>query len=157
MSWRSVFNIAVARPPPAPIPGQPLAAAEGPPPPQAGSFVSPQSLATFSGMTAAITVIWGFVEGIGGFGHLLWIGAVIAVICGAMLYWADATDPNRSPSPSKPMRILAAVVNTILLFNAASGSYDLGTRAYRQNAAGSIQSGQTTPGGVQAPAANPSK
>jgi hypothetical protein len=134
MGWRSAFNINMAAPVRPAIPGQPLAAAAAPAPAQAGSFVTPQSLASFSGMTAAITVIWAFIEGVIGLGHLLWIGAVIAACCGALLYWTDASDPNRSSNPPTPMRILAAVVNTILLFNAASGSYDLSTRALRQNA-----------------------
>ena len=138
MNWRSIFSIAVARPTPPALPGQPAAAAAEPSQ-QAGSFVTPQSLATFSGMTAAITVIWGFIEGLGGFRHALWIGAAIAAVCGVLLYWTDATDPNRSPLPSRPVRIFAAVVNTILLFNAASGSYDLTTRAIRPDVAGSAQ------------------
>jgi hypothetical protein len=145
MSWRSLFNIKVSRPAAAAIPGQPMAANAPAPAQQAGSFVTPQSLLTFSGMTAAITVIWAFIEGIGGLGHMLWLGAVVAACCGALLYWTDASDPNRSPTPPTPMRILAAVVNTVLLFNAASGSYDLGTRAIRQNQAGTAQPAMTQP------------
>ncbi len=122
MTWRNLFNIPISGPAQAAavIPGQAVAASAPAPAQTVGSFVTPESVATFSGMTAAIPLIWTFIEGVGGIQHRLWIGAAIAVCCGALLYGADASDPNRSPSPARQWRILAALVNTILLFNAAS-------------------------------------
>lgn len=99
---------------------------------QVGSFVSPELLLAFSGMTAAITVIWTFIEGMIGLPHNLWIGFVISVICGGALFVSDLTDPKRSARPSVVLRVIAAVVNTILLFNAASGSHDLAIRGLTQ-------------------------
>lgn len=87
-----------------------------------GSFVSPDSLATFGGATFGITVIWGGIERLFGLGHFLWIGAVISAIAGLYLFFSDATDPRKSPKPSRNGRIAAAVVNTFVLFNAASGA-----------------------------------
>ena len=150
MNWRSLFNINVTGVSPAAvtIPGKPYAAAKSSPPQHVGSFVTPQSLTTFSGMTVAITLIWTFVEVLCGLGHLLWLGAIISTLCGALLYWTDLSDPKRTGHPTTPMRVFAAVVNTILLFNAACGSYDFGARAFSRNTSQSIA---PATGGAPAP------
>jgi hypothetical protein len=135
MGFRDLFRIAVAPPRPPVLPGQPLAAAGALPPRQVDAFVTPEALLSFSGMTAAITLLWGFIEAIGGLPHLLWVGAIIAGVCGFLLYLNDATNPQRAASPTRPMRIFAAVINSILLFNAASGSHDLAARAMAPPAA----------------------
>jgi hypothetical protein len=74
MGFRDLFRIAVAPPRPPVLPGQPLAAAGTLPPRQVDAFVTPEALLSFSGMTAAITLLWGFIEAIGGLPHLLWVG-----------------------------------------------------------------------------------
>jgi len=87
-----------------------------------GSLVSPDSLATFAGGSAAITVIWGGIERLSAWSHSLWVGAIISLVIGALLLWSDLSDPARTPRPTVPMRILAAIVNTFILWNAAAGA-----------------------------------
>ncbi len=86
------------------------------------SLVSGDSLATFAGGSAGITVVWGVIERVSGMPHSLWLGLAISVALGICLLWSDLSDPNRAPVPKLPLRILAGIVNTFILFNAASGA-----------------------------------
>src|SRR6476620_7984894 len=83
------------------------------------SLVSADSLATFAGGSIGITIVWGGIERIFGLPHSLWLGGIISALFGLCILWSDLTDPDRTPRPATSMRILAAVVNTFLLFNAA--------------------------------------
>ncbi|MBV8568200.1 MAG: hypothetical protein JO273_22370 [Methylobacteriaceae bacterium] len=90
-----------------------------------GSLVSTDALATFGGGTFTISLIWGVIEHVGNLPHNLWLGAIISLIVGLCLFGADAFDKNKAPEPPQRLRILAAVVNTFILFNAASGATGL--------------------------------
>ena len=90
-------------------------------PARRGSLVSADSLATFAGGSLGITIVWGGIERIVSLPHYLWLGALISGLFGLCVLWSDFADPNRAARPAVPMRILAAVVNTFILFNAASG------------------------------------
>src|SRR6266404_7328614 len=85
------------------------------------SLVSADSLATFAGGSIGITIVWSGIERIFSLPHYLWLGAIISAVFGLCILWSDLTDPERAPRPAVPMRILAALVNTFILFNAASG------------------------------------
>jgi len=110
-------------------------AAEEPPAPattteqQNSAFVTPQSLATFSGLTAAITGIWAGLEAVFGLGHHLWLGFIISLGVGLVLLLDDLRDPQRAATPRTGLRVLIAVVNAFFIFNAAAGGYNLGVTA----------------------------
>jgi hypothetical protein len=107
------------------------------------SLVSADSLATFAGGSIGITVVWGGIERIFSLPHYLWLGAIISAVFGLCILLSDLTDPARAPRPAVFMRILAAVVNTFILFNAASGGLTsigaAGTGSNAQTASASMQ------------------
>ncbi len=110
--------------------GEALAAAEAPVQEQRqqiGNFVTPASVATFSGATTAIATIWNIIELVLGLHHTLILGLVISGLVAYCFWDADATTPaqQKAPRPTTKVRILCAVVNMVFLFSAASGSRDV--------------------------------
>jgi hypothetical protein len=91
-----------------------------------GSFVSPDSLATFPGATVGVTVVWGIIDRF--MPHQAWVGAVLCALTGLGLFLLDQTDRNAGPTPPRPrfvLRLFAAVVNTCVLFGAVSSAMTL--------------------------------
>jgi len=84
------------------------------------SLVSIDSLATFGGGTFGITIIWGVWELVTGSPHNLLVGIIIAAIFGICLFGADIKQRQKEPSASLQLRILAAIVNTCVIFSAAN-------------------------------------
>jgi hypothetical protein len=84
------------------------------------SLVSTDSLVTFGGGTFGITVIWGVFELLTGWPHNLWVGVVISAIFGICLFGGDTQQKSKPPSAPLRLRILAAVVNTCVIFGAAN-------------------------------------
>jgi hypothetical protein len=145
MSFRDLFSQTV---PYRPAPKSGITTDEARAQPDArkvGSLVSPASLATFTGGTGAIIVVWGVIERVLELPHNLLLGVAVTVAIGGTLLLTDLTDPDRSPAPRIPVRILVALINMFVLFNAASSSF---TIAMPSNAA----SATNTPA-VTAPAA----
>jgi UDP-N-acetylmuramyl pentapeptide phosphotransferase/UDP-N-acetylglucosamine-1-phosphate transferase len=85
-----------------------------------GTLVSTESLSTFGGLTFAISVVWGGIERMFDIPHTMWIGGLLSLIIGAILLYDDLTDAQRRLLPRIHLRILAAVVNSFVLFGAAS-------------------------------------
>jgi hypothetical protein len=91
-----------------------------------GSFVSPDSLATFPGATVGVTVVWGIIDRFTP--HQAWVGALLCALTGLGLFLLDQTDRNAGPTPPRPrfvLRVFAAVVNTCVLFAAVSSAMTL--------------------------------
>jgi glucose dehydrogenase len=84
------------------------------------SLVSTDSLATFGGGTFGITIIWGVWELVTGTTHNLLVGLIIAAVFGACLFGADIKQRKKQSPASLQLRILAAVVNTCIIFGAAN-------------------------------------
>ncbi len=90
-----------------------------------GSFVSPDSLATFSGGALAISAVWGVLNHFVPDAYRMLTGALLCLLYGTVLYILDETDPSAPavpPRPRRPYRIIAAVVNTCMLFSATFGA-----------------------------------
>jgi hypothetical protein len=90
-----------------------------------GSLVSIDSVATFPGSTAAVSIVWAGTEKVFSMPHVLWHGLIVSACAGVILYLMDATDPQASVEPRRVVRITVAVVNTFVIFFAASGIFDM--------------------------------
>lgn len=110
---------------------KPLAAGAPPPPGGAekpyqppGAFISTQSIVTFPGATAAISIIWGFANYVvqpTAEGKKL-IGVAICAFVGLIIYLINISDPNAPTSTrDKLIGLLLAIINTIVLFMASFG------------------------------------
>jgi hypothetical protein len=103
----------------APVPGQDDVTA------RLGSLVSIDSFATFSGSTAAVSIVWAGTEKVFSMPHVLWHGLILSACAGVILYLLDATDPQASANPRRVVRFAVAMVNTFVIFFAASGTFDM--------------------------------
>lgn len=90
-----------------------------------GSFVSPDSLVTFSGGTAAVTIVSSVLRVLFPAWSQVIVNAVLVALYGAFLFYLDATDPQAPPTPPRPrliVRIAATIVNTCVLFGATNAA-----------------------------------
>lgn len=106
---------------PAPVPGGAPPVSPSP----VGAFITKESPITFPGATAAITLVWGFVNRFttptGRTADL--IGLVICGLVGLFLYVINITDPTAPPSArEKAIGFVIAIFNTIVLFMASFGA-----------------------------------
>lgn len=114
--------------PPAPAPSapQPAMAAQPPLPsaPTVSSFITPQSVTSFAGGTAATTLIWQVSQILfPGAGATPWAGFFSAVAVGALIYWVSTSDQNLDHSRSEKIKgMIFAFLNCLVLFCAALGA-----------------------------------
>ena len=134
MDFYSAFNIAVpASPPSAGIqprfgaapsgkaaePAAPGGEGQGQ---SVGVFVSPQSIASFSGATALIAGLW---QGLKSLNILPasagpWAIFGLSLVVGVLIYFINVTDPKGQYSGrDKLIAAVLALFNTVLLFNAS--------------------------------------
>lgn len=107
-----------------PVPAGAGAGGKAQPATPVGTFITVQTLVTFPGATAVITLIWGIVNGLfhltGPYRNL--VGLLICVIVGGIIYWINTTDPNAPATPrDKQIGAVIAVLNTLVLYSASFG------------------------------------
>src|ERR1700760_3873295 len=89
-------------------------------PPNVGNFSTLQSLFSFSGATAVVTLIWRFFPTAFGVSTLPYLCAVI----GLLIWIFNITDPSVRPRPTardKFFGFILAAVNTVQLYAACLG------------------------------------
>jgi len=87
------------------------------------SFITPASLASVSGGTAVVTLLWQVSKIlVGGAASTHWIPFVCALLVGGVIYWMSIGDKNvRMEMKDKVIGIFIAFVNSMVLFTAALG------------------------------------
>ncbi len=115
------------QPPAQPLPTETRAVQPGDPSPPyqpPGGFISTQSIVTFPGATAAISIIWGFLNYVvkPGAEGKMWIGVSICAVIGLIIYLINVTDPNApTTTRDKLIGFMIAIINTMVLFMASFG------------------------------------
>ncbi|HEX8620977.1 MAG TPA: hypothetical protein VF718_03330 [Allosphingosinicella sp.] len=90
-----------------------------------GAFVTPQSLVSFAGATAAVTAVW---KGLGivrpDWGQSPVVALTISALVGLAIYLIGETDPA-APAATTRQRLISgliAIINTFVIFSAAVGA-----------------------------------
>ncbi len=88
-----------------------------------GVFLTPQSLATFPGATAAGLLIWRVVDVLHpAWASVIWVPFVIALILGAFIWWIGVSDPNADQSARYKITTAGiALLNTLQIFASLLG------------------------------------
>jgi hypothetical protein len=122
-----------------------------------GNFVTPESVATFSGATFAIAFVWNVIEGVLSLPHTLILGLILSALVAYVLYDADANTPadEKAARPRKPIRILCAVVNACFLFSGAAGSHDVAVQVFMHAPGSSAATQSAVASGAPAAALKP--
>lgn len=106
------------------VPGpRPAGAKGGPPETPVGQFITTQSLVTFPGATAAISLVWFALGELIGIAppDSKWLGFVISAGIALVIYWINITDDDAKPTPrQKRVGFVIACFNALVLFAASS-------------------------------------
>jgi hypothetical protein len=97
-----------------------------------GTFITPQSLVSFPGATAAISLIWGVINRVAAPAPTArnLIGLAICFVVGMVIYWINITDPAVPATPrEKQIGFVIALLNICMLFSASFGAQELATAA----------------------------
>ena len=95
-----------------------------PPPPVAvPAFITQQSLVTFPVATGVVKLLWLVAGQVSkGAEKEKWVGLVIALAVGLLIYLISNSDPTNALTPrQKQIGIAIALINAIVLFAAAAG------------------------------------
>lgn len=104
----------------APTPGAPAPVQDNK---SQGVFLTPQSLVTFPGATAAGLLIWRVADVLyPASASVIWVPFVIALVLGAFIWWIGVSDPEAHMTP-RDMIVAAgiALLNTLQIFASLLG------------------------------------
>jgi hypothetical protein len=96
----------------------------------AGSLFSGESLATFAGITTAVTIVWSVLKVV--FADAAWIASplatfLISILFGAFLFYRDISNPETKDQLTRRDIITKLVVGTVNCFVIAAAALGIST------------------------------
>ena len=115
-SWRNLF----VKGPPLPPRGQAVAAGAQE---IASGFITPQTLTSFPGAVAVVSIISGVITMLSPDTNYKTVAPIVASLIGIIIFIINVTDPRLQPGGSRDwfIAIIVGIVNTFLLIAAAIG------------------------------------
>jgi len=94
-----------------------------PPPVSVSAFITRESLLSFPVATGVVKLVWWVTGQVAdGAQNKKWVGLVIALAVGLLIYFISNSDPTLTLTPQqKQIGIAIALINALVLFAAAAG------------------------------------